>query len=60
MTKSKSGPALLGSSLRSKPTWWNAFGQSTTSAFFVNDSNPKFATQEEASRKVSASISRPD
>ena len=26
---------MPGSSLRSKPTWWKAFGRSTTSAFFV-------------------------
>ena len=28
-------PALAGGSLRSKPTWWNTSGCSTTSAFFV-------------------------
>ena len=31
----KSNPALSGGLLKSKPTWPNAFGSSTTSAFFV-------------------------
>ena len=31
----KNNPALPGGSLKSKPTWSNAFGCSATSAFFV-------------------------
>ena len=29
----KSNPAVPGGSLTSKPTWWNTFGCSATSAF---------------------------
>lgn len=31
----KGSPAVLGGSLMSKPTWWNTFGCSATSAFFI-------------------------
>ena len=30
----KGNPAVPGGSLVSKPTWWNTFGCSATSAFF--------------------------
>jgi len=49
----KSNSALLGGSLKSKPTWSNAFRCSTTSAFFDFDGRKMFGIHP---RKFSTSL----
>jgi hypothetical protein len=43
----KNNPTLPGGSSKSKPTWVNAFGCATTSAFFGFDGRKRFGTNGE-------------